>query len=84
MSLGKGNYMDIKKEATKIIKKIQDDPELLSSFTKDPVKTLEKTFNIDLPDDQINALISTIKAKITADQAKSVIDSVGKMFTSKK
>lgn len=56
--------MDIQKIIEEVVSKLKLDPKLLAAFAADPVKTLEKTFNIDLPDDQINAIINGVKSKI--------------------
>ena len=56
--------MDIQKIIEEVVSKLNLDPKLLASFAADPVKTLEKTFNIDLPDDQINQIIDGIKSRI--------------------
>jgi len=62
--------IDIKKIADKLVKEIEKDPDLISSLMKDPVKFVEKKTGIDLPDDQINKLITAIKTKL----AKTDID----------
>ena len=56
--------MDIQKIIEDIVSKLKIDPKLLAQFAADPVKTLEKVFNIDLPDDQINQVIEGIKSKV--------------------
>ena len=61
--------MDIAKIITEAVKKLTQDEKLLNSFKKDPVKTVEDLLGIDLPDDQINAVIDGIKAKINVDDA---------------
>ena len=56
--------MDIQKIISDVVAKLKADPALVKNFLADPVKTLEKTFNIDLPDDQINQIIDGVKSKI--------------------
>ena len=56
--------MDIQKIINDVVAKLKADPALVKNFIADPVKTLEKTFNIDLPDDQINQIIEGVKSKI--------------------
>ncbi len=56
--------MDIQKIISDVVAKLKADPALVKNFIADPVKTLEKTFNIDLPDDQINQIIDGVKSKI--------------------
>ena len=69
--------MDIAKIIAEAVEKLLKDEKLLNSFKKDPVKTLEKQLGIDLPDEQINAVINGIKAKIDVDSA---LDVAGKLM----
>lgn len=57
-------YMDIQKIISDVVAKLKADPSLLKNFAADPVKTLEGLTGLDLPDDQINAVIDGIKSKI--------------------
>ena len=73
--------MDIQKIIEEVVSKLKIDPKLVAAFVADPVKTLESTFNIDLPDDQINAVIEGIKSKIDlskldAGQAVSLLGKI--------
>ena len=56
--------MDIQKIINDVVARQKADPALVKNFLADPVKTLEKVFNIDLPDDQINQIIDGVKSKI--------------------
>ena len=69
--------MDITKIITDAVKTLTNDKALLDAFKKDPVGTLEKKLGIDLPDEQINAVIKGIQAKLGADD---VIDAAGKLL----
>lgn len=60
--------MDIQKIITDLVEKLQKDNTLLDKFAKDPVKVLESLLNIDLPDDQINAVVEGVKAKLNLDK----------------
>ena len=68
---------DILKFAAEISTKLGKDEKLLDAFKKDPVAVIEKKLGIDLPNDQLNALIDGIKAKLKADD---VLDAEGKLF----
>lgn len=72
--------MDIQKIITDVLAKLEGDDNLIAKFTADPVKTLEGLLNVDLPDDQINAVIDAIKAKLnlndTAKKAKGILGAV--------
>ena len=67
-------------KAEELAKKIGADKDLLASFTKDPVKTLESKLGIDLPDEQIKKLADAIKAKLNLDKAGDLLGGVGKLF----
>ena len=56
-------------KAEELAKKIGADKQLLASFTREPVKTLEAKLGIDLPDEQLNKLADAIKAKLNLDKA---------------
>ena len=56
--------MDIQKIIEEVVSKLNIDPKLLAAFAADPVGTLEKTFKIDLPDDQIRQVIEGIKSRV--------------------
>ena len=56
--------MDIQKIIEEVVSKLKVDPKVLAQFAADPVKTLEKVFNIDLPDNQINKIIEGVKGQV--------------------
>ena len=56
--------MDIQKIISDVVAKLTGNPDLIKSFLANPVQLLEKTFGIDLPDDQINQVIEGVKGKI--------------------
>ena len=68
---------EILKLAAQVAQKLGKDENLLEAFKKDPVTVIEKKLGIDLPNDQLNALIDGIKAKLKADD---VLDAAGKLF----
>ena len=74
---------DIAKLAQEVIEKIQSDEQLMAAFKKDPVALVEKKLGIDLPNDQINALIDLIKAKIKMDDVADVAGKLLGMFGKK-
>lgn len=79
--------MDIQKIISEVLEKLTENKDLRKAFDVDPVKVLEKTFNIDLPDDQVNAVIKAIKAKLdlddVADVAGKVLGGLGGLFGKK-
>ena len=69
--------MDIKAKIEEIVKKLTSDKNLLSEFKSDPVKVVEKLIGIDLPDDKIKSIVDGVKAKISVDDAKKLLDADG-------
>lgn len=61
---GACNTMDIQKIIADVVAKLTSNPDLIKSFLSNPVQLLEKTFGIDLPDEQINQVIEGVKGKI--------------------
>ena len=56
--------MDIQKIISDVVAKLMGKPDLIKQFLGNPVQLLEKTFGIDLPDDQINQVIEGVKGKL--------------------
>ena len=67
----------IKKKIEEVVQKIKNDKNFAAKFQKDPVKALEEVLGVDLPEDQINAVISGVKAKINLDTVSGMLDSDG-------
>ena len=64
-----GTYMlNIKEKAEQIVAKLRADDKLLEKFQANPAAVIEEYVGVDLPDDQVNALVDGIKAKLTADK----------------
>lgn len=59
--------MDIQKIINDVLAKLQGDNGLLAQFKADPAKTIEGLIGIDLPDEQINAVVQGVMAKINID-----------------
>lgn len=74
---------DIKQMIEDMIKKISDDKDLKEKFMKDPVSVLEKLLGVDLPNDQIDALIDGIKAKLAVDDIGDALSALGGLFGKK-
>lgn len=56
--------MDIQKIIADVVAKLAGNPDLIKRFLGNPVELLEKTFGIDLPDEQINQVIEGVKGKL--------------------
>lgn len=76
--------MDIKEKIEELAKKIMSDKKLQANFKKDPVKAIEGLLGIDLPDEQINAIIEGVKAKLSADKVGAGLGILAKLFGKKK
>ena len=72
--------MDIKEKIEDIVKKIKQDPDIKKDFEKDPVKTIEKLLDVDLPDGVVEKIIDGVKAKMTKDNISDMADKIKKIF----
>lgn len=72
--------MDIKAKLNELVDKLKSDPKLLQSFQKEPIKTVERLVGIDLPDDQLQGLVTGIKAKLGAADVADKLGQLGKLF----
>ena len=72
--------MDIQKTITDLVAKFKGDDSLLSKFKDDPVKTVEGLIGVNLPDEQLKAVVSGIKAKLNLDSAGGLLDKVKGIF----
>ncbi len=76
--------MDLEKIIKKVTEALNDNEKLIQEFLSNPVKVLESKLGIDLPDDQINAVVEGVKAKLNLDKgiesAKSVLNAVQGLF----
>ena len=70
----------IKKIIEDIIAKIKGDKDIGEKFQKDPTKTVEGLIGVDLPDDQVNAVVEGVKAKLNLD---GIADKLGGLFGGK-
>jgi len=72
--------MDIQKIITDVLNKLQNDNGLLAKFKANPTKTIEGLIGIDLPDEQIDAVVKGVMAKIDIeDVAKQASGIIGKL-----
>ena len=75
--------MELQEIITKVIKTLTENEDLLKAFLDNPAKVLEKTFNVDLPDDQVNAIVDAVKAKINVDSALNAVSKLAGLFGKK-
>ena len=72
--------MDIKKKVEELVRKIQDNPQMLKDFKKNPVPVVEQLVGMDLPDDQILQLAELVKAKIDLEKMGDLLGGIGGLF----
>ncbi len=72
--------MDIKEKIEEIVSKIQSDKQFAAKFKQEPVKAIESVIGIDLPDDQIEKVVSGVKAKMSIDKAGDLFGKVKDLF----
>ena len=72
--------MDIKKAIEDIMEKIKNDEALQKQFLSDPAGALEKLTGIDLPTEQLDAVVNGVKAKLTADNIGDAVKGFGNLF----
>lgn len=70
----------LKEKAEEIIEKIKSDKNIASKFQKDPVSTVEDLLGVDLPNDQVEALVDFIKAKIDLDKVGNALGGLKGLF----
>ena len=72
--------MDIKAKVDEIVAKIKGDEELQKKFASDPVNAIEGLIGVDLPDDQVNAVIEGVKAKLAGGALGGIAGKLGGLF----
>ncbi len=75
--------MDIAKTIEDLVKQLKLDKVLSDLFSKDPVKAVEKTLGVKLPNDQMKAIVDGIKAKLSVDKAGETLGAVKGLFGKK-
>lgn len=71
---------NIKEYIEKIFNKVTTDKDFQEKFKNEPIKAVEELLNVDLPDEAINNIINGVKAKLTADTAKNMLDKAMDFF----
>ena len=74
---------ELKKKAEELVEKIKSDKDLATKFQKDPISTVEELLEVDLPNDQIMAVVEFIKAKIDLDKVGDFLGGLGGLFGKK-
>lgn len=72
--------MDIKKTIEDIVGKLKSDEALRKQFLSDPAGALKKLTGIDIPADQLESVVTGVKAKLTADNLGDAVKGLGNLF----
>lgn len=72
--------MNIKDKIEEIVKKVTSDDDLIEQFQKSPIATIEKVAGVNLPDDVVEKIEDTIKAKLNMDKLSGALGSIKKLF----
>ena len=71
--------MDFKKEVEKIIDKVKNDKNFANKFKKDPIKAVEGVLGVDLPDREIEKVVTAVKTKLKLDES-GITDKIMGLF----
>jgi len=71
----------ILEKVNEVVDKLKADDNLQKEFMKEPVKTLEKILNVDLPDEVIEKIVDAVKAKLTVDDVAQLFGAAKKIFS---
>lgn len=72
--------MDIKKTIEDVVARIQGDEALKKQFFSDPAGALKKLTGVDIPTEQLEALVNGVKAKLGADTIGDAVKGLGGLF----
>lgn len=65
--------MDIKAKIEEIVNKVKNDKDFAAKFQAEPIKAVEGLLGVDLPDDQIEKVVETVKAKVSLDKVGGLL-----------
>jgi len=72
--------MDIKAKIQEIIEKVKGDKSFAEKFKANPLQAVKSALGINVPDDQIKAVIDGVKAKLSLDKADEALGGVKNLF----
>lgn len=79
--------MDIKEQLKgkidEIVNKIKSDKDIAAKFQADPISTVEGLLGVDLPNDQLEGIVETVKAKLNLDKLGGALGGLGGLFGKK-
>ena len=65
--------MDIKEKIDEIVDKVKNDKDLAAKFRKDPVGAISSVIGVELPKDQLEKVVTAVKAKVSLDGAADLL-----------
>jgi hypothetical protein len=71
---------ELKEKIEEIVEKIKADKDIAAKFQKDPVTTVEGLLGVDLPNDQVEAVVDFIKAKINVEKLCNALGGLKGLF----
>lgn len=72
--------MDIKAKIEELVNKAKNDKDFAAKFTSNPIKAIKDIIGIDLPDEELNAIVTGVTTKLNLDKASGLLGSVKKLF----
>lgn len=72
--------IDIKAKVEEIVNKIKNDGNFANKFQNNPIKAIEDVVGMDLPDDQINQVVTVVKAKINLGSNDGIVGKIKGLF----
>ena len=63
-----------------VVNKIKSDKTIAANFQRDPIGTVEKLLDVDLPNEQLEPLVEAVKAKLSLDDLGDMLGGLGKLF----
>ena len=72
--------MDIKKIISDIIEKFKSTPDAVRGLQSEPAKTIKDLTGLDVPEDQLNAVVDGGKAKLSGGELGEKLEGVLKIF----
>lgn len=64
---------NIKEKIEEIVGKLRSDKNLMQKFQTNPAGLVKEYVGIDLPEEQVNQVVETIKAKLTAENLGNML-----------
>ncbi len=72
--------MDIEKIISDVVSKLTGNQSLIDEFLKNPAAMLKSKFNVNLPEAQVNAVVTAVKAKLGIQDAKGLLAKLKSFF----